>query len=127
MPAAVETGLFDSLASFTQPTETQGATGNFTADQIPVAGLQDIACMDAPAAMGRVSATERRAMPQIEAERLRHVLLSDCYPTLREAAGLGWQCSITDPLGNVTLYDLLGAEDDSQATQTRCNLQKVTI
>lgn len=122
MAQARATGLFSSLASFSAPVSTQGATGNPIGTFSPAAGYQSIPCMDAPESIARVSATEMKAEPQIETERFRHVLLDACYPALREAAGLGWRVLI-----GATLYDLLGAEDDSQATQTRCKLQRVTL
>lgn len=127
MPQAVATGLFSSLASFTAPPTTQGPTGNPTGAFVAITGLQDLACMDAPESIGRPSVNEAKSIPDIEAARYRHVLLSACYPQLRDGAGLAWRCAVVDSLGNSTLYDLLGAEDDSQSTQTRVKLQKVTV
>lgn len=127
MAQARATGLFSSLASFSSPVSTQGPTGNPIGTFSPVAGYQSIPCMDAPESILRISAAEMKAEQQIEAERFRHVLLSACYPALREAAGLGWRVTVTDPKGNATLYDLTGAESDSQATQTRLKLQRVTL
>ncbi len=128
MIAAVGTGLFVSLASFTEPTTTQGPTGNFTDPAYTaVSGLQNIPAMDAPQSIARVSTEESRALSMVESMRYRHVLLNACYPTLKEAAGLGWRCTITDANGSVTQYDLDGAEDDSQAVMTRLRLQKVVL
>jgi hypothetical protein len=128
MPLAVSTGLFSSLASFSAPpANQQGPTGNIVTAYQPVAGLQNIPCMDAPESIGRVSSDESKAIMQLEAGRYRHVLLGGCYQQLRDATGQGWQCSITDPDGITKIYDMTGAEDDSQATQTRVRLQIVTL
>ncbi len=127
MPQAVATGMFASVASFSAPTTAQGPTGNLQGIFAPVAGLQSIACMNAPDRIARVSSEEMKALALIEAKRLRHILLGGYYGQLSDAAGKGWQVTIFDPDGTVTLYDLLGAEADSQQTQTRCSLQLVAI
>ncbi len=122
MAAAIATGLFVSLASFTAPPTAQGPTGNPVGDYTPIAGLQDISCMDAPESLGRPSVDEAKKLENIEASRLRHVLLNACYPQLRTGAELAWRCTVDG-----VLYDLLGAEQDSQSTQTRCKLYKVAL
>lgn len=122
MPLATDTGLFTALASFTMPVQTQGATGNLTGTQTPINGLQNIPCMNTPESIRIVANDEKKSIAHILSGRYRHVLLSACYPILSAAAGLGWQCSIDG-----VLYDLLGAEDDSQQTQTRVRLQLVTL
>ena len=75
-----------------------------------------------------ITATELKALQEIEAKALRHVLLDGCYPQLL-VLKLGGQVRalITDPLGNVTTYEVLGVEDDSQGTQTRFECQKVDL
>ena len=133
MPAALGTGLFVSLASFVKPIQTQGATGNSIGGYTPIAGLQNIPCMNAPERTGAAgnSSNEKRTPAYIEAERGRAVLLDAYFPTLdtgfTTGAGLGWQVSITDPGTPAQMYIFLGGEGDSQHTQTRCRLQLVTL
>ena len=120
MPAAVRTGLFRSLATVYKPVRTQGPTGNFIGTTAAVSGLSNIACMDAP---NGFSADETKTEPNILAGSYRHVLLAGWYPLVSNiAAGAGWQVNVDG-----TLYDLLGAESDSQQTQTRLKLQRVTV
>ena len=133
MPVAYSTGLFVSSASFVAPVQIQGATGNSIGGYTPIEGLQNIPCMNAPERSGAAgsSSLETRAIPHIKAERARHVLLNGYFPTLdtgfEQGAGMGWECSITDQNGVTQMYDFLGAEGDSQHTQTRCKLLLVTV
>jgi hypothetical protein len=123
MPLAVATGLFRSLATFYVPVQTQGPTGNWIGTTTALYGMTNIPCMDSPVSSGRLMATEDRTSPVILAESYRHVLLDGWYPLASNAAaGSGWQVDIDG-----TLYDLLGAESDSQQTQTRLHLQRVTV
>ena len=133
MPIAYGIGLFVSSASFYAPVQTQGATGNSIGGITPIAGLQNIPCMNAPSRSGAagISSQERRTVPFVEAERSRHVLLNAYFPQLdtgpTHGAGTGWQVIISDPGGNTNTYLFLGGEGDSQLTQTRCNLELVTL
>lgn len=133
MQVAYGTGLFVSLASFVAPIQTQGATGNSVGGYTPIAGLQNIPCMNAPERPGPVgnASFETRAIPHIEAERGRELLLNNYFPTLdtgfAQGAGMGWQVSVTDPNGNTQFLQFLGGEGDSQSTQTRCRLLLVTV
>lgn len=123
MPLAVQTGLFISLATFYSPVQTQGPTGNYLGTYTAVSGMTNIPCMDAPESMMRPTATEAKTEPNVLAESFRHVLLNGWYPLASNAsAGLGWQVDVDG-----TRYDLLGAESDSQHTQTRLKLQRVTV
>lgn len=123
MPAARLTGLFSSLATFYQPVKTQGPTGNYTGTYTAVPSMANIPCMDAPESLGRPTATEQKSMPNVLSESFRHVLLERYYSFAGNAATpLGWQVDIDG-----TRYDLLGAEADSQRTQTRLRLQKVVV
>lgn len=133
MQAAYSTGLFVSSASFTAPVQIQGATGNSIGGTTPIAGLQNIACMDAPDHPGLaiVGSGQKRNPDYIEASRDRHVLLKAYFSQLDtgfdSGASLGYQVTITGPNGLTKLYQFLGGEGDSQFTQTRCNLRLVTI
>lgn len=123
MPRAVLTGLFSSLATFYQPVKTQGPTGNYIGTYTRVSGMTNIPCMDAPESVGRPTAMERKSEPDVLSEWFRHVLLDGYYSFASNASTpLGWQVDIDG-----TRYDLLGAESDSQNTQTRLRLQKVVV
>jgi hypothetical protein len=122
MQAARNTGLFVSLASFYQPSTTQGPTGNPTGAYTPVAGLQNIPCMDAPEREGQPAAHEQKSIDQILAEGYRHVLLNAYYAAAFNAAESGWRVYIDG-----TAYDLTGAEADSQRQMTRLRLQRVEV
>lgn len=122
MPMAIATGLFVSLASFTYPDQTQGPTGNLIGSFSPVNGLQDIVCMAMPNSSKKIAADERKAIPDIEAMASWHVLLDAYYPIVIAASGMGWRITVDG-----VLYDLLGADHDSQFTQTRCVCQLVTL
>jgi hypothetical protein len=123
MPLAVQTGLFVSLATFYQPVQTQGPTGNYLGTYTPVSGMTNIPCMDAPESIGRPTATEQKTDPNVLSESFRHVLLGGYYAFAGAAATpFGWQVNVDG-----VQYDLLGAEYDSQRTQTRLRLQKVVV
>jgi hypothetical protein len=122
MPAAVDTGLFVSLCSISAPTPASGApSGTYTA----VTGLQDLACMDAPENFGSgISANEAKSPALTESMAMRHVLLNGYYALLSPSTNwgdIGWRATVDG-----VVYDLLGAEADSQQTQTRLRLRKVT-
>jgi hypothetical protein len=122
MPQATLTGLFVSLATVMVPGQTQGPTGNFTGTFTPLPECTNVACMDAPPSIARVQATEVKAVAEIMAKGMRHVLLSICLLDAPSWAGNGYRV-IVDGI----TYDLLGAENDSQLTQTRIDLQLVTL
>jgi hypothetical protein len=122
MPQALLTGLFVSLATVMVPASSQGATGNYTGPYTALPECTNIACMDAPPSMTRVQATEVKAVAEIMASGLRHVLLSICLTDAPNWAGNGYRV-IVDGIE----YDLLGAENDSQLTQTRLDLRLLTI
>lgn len=123
MPLAAATGLFVSLATFYMPVQTQGPTGNFIGTYSAVNGMTNIPCMNAPESIGRPTATERKSEPDVLAESFRHVLLDGYYPFAGNAAtGLGWRVNVDG-----IMYDLIGAESDSQMTQTRLRLQLVQV
>jgi len=122
MPRALATGLFVSLCTI------QAISGNPNPDGTPstvyadVPGLVNIPCMDAPPSMERIQATEVKQVAEILAKGMRHVLLGQCFLDAPNWAGRGYQ-AIVDGVA----YDLLGAENDSQSTQTRIDLQLSTV
>ncbi len=120
MPYAVESGLFVSVCTIKQP------SGNLTDDGSPdglyveVPGLVNIPCMNAPSSNLRITADERKSQSEVESDNSNHCLLSGYYPII--AANTQWQANVDG-----VIYDILGAESDSQATQTRLKLQISTV
>jgi hypothetical protein len=122
MPQAISGGTFQSLATLQAQSTTQGPTGNPLNTFANVTGLINIPCMDAPPSMARVQATEVKAVSEIMSKGMRHVLLNQCFPDAINWSSYGYRCVVD----GVT-YDLLGAENDSQLTQTRLDMQLVTV
>lgn len=127
MPAVRRTGLGVSLCTVMAPDSALTDTGASTQTYSPVAGLINLQCQDAPDAVDRFTITslERKSQYDIESMELRHVLLYSYYPQLSPSTNwgnVGWQAVID---GNT--YDILAAEQDSQKTQTRLRLRKVTL
>jgi hypothetical protein len=126
---AFQSGLLMSLCTIQVPDGSQGPSGNPTNTWITWNGMPvGIVCMDAVTA-NSVQATEAKAIAEIESKAFRHVLLSGCYPQLFALKNSGEQVRalITDASGATTTYEVLGVEDDSQATQTRFECQKVDL
>ena len=128
MPAAIASGLLVSLCTIQKPAGTYNPGGSPTGDYANVAGLINIPCMDAVESQGSIQATEVQALAEIQSKGIRHVFLSGYYPDIISAAtvvtgvGAGWR-AVVDGIA----YDLLGAEPDSQSTQTRLHLQLVSV
>jgi len=132
MTMAVATGLFRSLMTVKAPDGTLGAGGAPSGTYVAVAGLSGIVCMDAPyyEQAYRVSGTERKTPAEILSEGERHVLLDRYYPELTPQTNwgdVGWIAEMTDRTGNVTVYDITGADADSQQTQTRVTLCRARV
>lgn len=123
MPLAVSTGLFVSVGSAYAPTPASGAiSGTYSA----VTGLQNIACMDAPETTDNptIAAGEQKNMSETGSMGRRHVLLDAYYEQFSPATNwgdIGWRFTV-----DAVVYDIIGAECDSQRTQTRLRLRKVT-
>jgi hypothetical protein len=122
MPLAIQTGLFVSLFTALQPPTRQGPTGNIIGDWTPIPGLIDIACTAPPLRDASITATEARELEQILAKEFKHVLLSGWYPQLEQGIATGWRCLVD---GNELV--MLGAESDSQFTQTRVRVEFVSL
>jgi hypothetical protein len=122
MPQAQLAGTFDSLATFQSPDAGQGPTGNPVGTFTNVAGLVNIPCMDAPPSILRVQATEVKAVSEIMSKGMRHMLLNKCFLDAPNWSGKGYR-AVVDGI----VYDLLGAENDSQNIQTRVDLQIVSV
>ena len=122
MPQAVATGLFVSLCTAQAPTGTKTPYGQPDGTFANVAGLVNIPCMDAVLSTGTIEATEVKELQDIMSKAFRHTVLNGWYPQFIPGAAVGWRVIVDG-----TVYDLLGAEQDSQWTQTRLKLQLVTV
>ena len=130
MTLAVATGLFRSLCTIKAPDGNLGASGAPSGTYVTVSGLSGIVAMDAPAPeqVGPISGSESKSLADVLSLSARHVLLERYFPELSPATNwgdVGWIAEMTDRTGNVTVYDITGADADSQQTQTRLRLQKV--
>lgn len=121
MAQAVDTGLFVSLCTFQEPglAGPSGAPSNTFTNVDP---LVNIPCMNAPVSDVRIQALELKALQEIEESSLRHVLLNGWYPQIEDGVANGWRCIVDG-----VVYDLMGAESDSQGTQTRLELKLASI
>ena len=124
MPAVVETGLMVSLCTIQAPTGAFGASGVPTGAYANVSGLVSVQCMDAPLSVGGIYADEVKASAEITSRSVRHVLLDKYYSQLD---GLNWGAIGWRAIVDGITYDLLGAERDSQSSQTRLRLQLVSV
>jgi len=122
MPRALATGVFVSLCTIQQLPANPNPDGTPQTTYTDVPGLVNIICMDAPPSMERIQATEVKQVAEILAKGMRHVLLGQCFLDAPNWAGRGYQ-AVVDGVA----YDLLGAENDSQSTQTRIDLQLSTV
>ena len=130
----VFSGLYVSLIQFQNPAPTFGASGVQTGNFVNVPGLVDlytgasaIGCMDAPLSPGTISALEAKSLAEIESEGIRHVSLNGYYPAVvenwqSENANMNWRASVDG-----VLYEVFGAEADSQTTQTRVKLRIILV
>ena len=135
MPTAVASGLFVSRCTAQQPdggkTPYGQPDGNFT----NVAGLVNIPAMNAPLAPGTIDATEVKELEDIMSKSFRHLLLDANYPAFyTNGTGgpggqqEGWRVLVTEIKTGITVaYDLIGAEPDSQSSQTRLRLELATV
>ena len=128
MAEAVATGLFVSLFTAQEPVPTIGPTGQVEFDYTNVSGLINIPCMSAPPSTGDLQATEVRALTDITASELHHVLLNGWYPQLDQ----GWRGENSDGQGAwIALidgyqYEINGVESDSQTQMTRVRVKLAT-
>lgn len=125
-------GVQVSLCSIEAPDGNLGPSGAPSGNYVSVAGLQNIVCMDAPDSFGSsLSASEQRALPEVELKSLRHVLLNAYYPQFSPETNwgnVGWRATLENTnTGESQTYDLRGAEADSQGIMTRLCLQVITV
>jgi len=122
MKEAVKTGRFQSLCTIQAPSGVFGPTGAPDGNYVDVAGLVNIACMDTPPSEIRIQSTELKDLEEILATRLKHILLDGYYYQIELGVPLGWRAVIDG-----VAFDLLGAESDSQAQQTRMEVKLASI
>jgi hypothetical protein len=124
MPVAVATGLFISLCTLSAPDGNFGPSGAPSNTYAPVSGLVNIPCMDSVPSIARVQATEVKELEDIMSKGYRHILLDGYYPEASPDGQIptNWLATIDG-----VVYDLLGVEHDSQNTQTRLELELVTL
>lgn len=130
MPAAIVTGLFVSLCTIQVPDGNYGLSGAPSGVFVnsPDPTLIGIPCMDTVPSIARVQATELKDLAEITAKSLRHILLAGYFPQLVALKQAGQvRVAITDPGGSPVVFEMLGAENDSQQTQTRFECQIVTV
>lgn len=138
MTEAVATGLFVSLCTIQVPDTNFDAAGAPSGTFVNATGsltllngttitisptLVNVACMDAPAATGTIQATEVKALQEIKSKGIRHVLLDKAYPQILTLIANGQVRAVIDGMG----YEVFGAEQDSQDTQTRLHLEKIKV
>lgn len=123
MPAAVATGLFVSLCTFQVLDGLLGPSGAPSGDYVNASGLVAIPCMDAPQPPSEIKlgAAEDRQPGQITDSAPRHVLLNSYYPTVMTLWREGMRAIVDG-----TVYDICGAECDSQRTQVRLELKLIS-
>lgn len=113
MPDAQQTGLFPSLCTFYDRTGAVDPLGQVDlADLAPVAGLENIACMNSAVSSLRPQFQGGRTADHFFEAPERHLLLNDYYPAILQRY-----------LANVdgTLYEITpgGIESDTQQQMTR--------
>ena len=125
VPAVLDSGIVNSLATFQAPTGALTADGSPDGTYADVAGFVGIRCMDAPTSNLRITADERKTDMQIESDNSDHVWLAGFYPEIESYTE--WRAVITDAAGNIRIFNVLGAECDSQAQTTRVKVQVATV
>jgi hypothetical protein len=132
MPAARATGLFVSLATFQSSDAADFPDGFYSGSFQNVPGLVNLPCTAPPVSEARLQATESKALQDITASELRHVLFDRFIPQLDAGWREGWRVVIqeSDGLGGFepgVAYDVLGVESDSQSKMSRCEVRLTTI
>ena len=118
MRAAIATGRFVSLCTIQKPDGLYGTSGAPSGRFTNVDGLVDIPCTAPPPSNASLQSTEVRALSDIMASELKHVLLNGYYPALEAGKSAGW-VALLDGVP----YFIMGAESDSQGTQTRMEVR----
>jgi|SRR6185503_3623443 len=132
VPAVIEAGIANSFATFQEPTGQQTSdgsparTGGDSGDGYNnVLGYIGIVCMDAPTSNARITADEKKSDLDIESDNSEHVWLAAYKPEI--ASHTNWRVVVTNAAGDQTIFDVLGAECDSQAKTTRVKVNVSTV
>jgi hypothetical protein len=129
MPTVTADLPWPSLCTFQEPVPTVGPTGAVEFDYVDVSGLIDIPCTAPPPSPASITATEVRALEEITAAELHHVLLNAWYPQL----DAGWRGEAADGKGawialiDGVSYEISGVESDSQEQMTRMTCKLATV
>jgi hypothetical protein len=116
MNEAIAMGLAISVCTIQQPSGNVVPGGAPDGLYVDVAGMIGIPCMFSPNSSARIQATEVKAIEEITSYRLQHVWLTGWFPTI--ASNSQWRAVIDGEN-----WDILGAEDDSQAKMTRLEVR----
>jgi hypothetical protein len=129
MPTAVASGLFVSLCTAQQPSGGKTPYGQPGGNFDNVAGLVNLPCMDGVLSTGAIEATEVQELEEIMSRAFRHVVLNGYYPAFFTdgAGGPGGQQKGWRVVVDGVVYNLMGAEPDSQNSQTRLKLELVVV
>lgn len=125
IPTVLESGIVNSLATFQAPDGLLVGAGQPSGTYVPVDGYVGIRCMDAPTSMARITADEAKTEQQIESSNSGHIWLAGNYPEIDDHTE--WRAVVTGANGVVTIYDVLGAEGDSQGKTTRVKVNVSTV
>lgn len=120
MPAVAAEGLFNSLCTIKQRSNTVSALGqtNMTSYE-PIADLTDIACRFAPQAPGAPPQSDTtRMQQQFDTRSLFHVLLDGYFPAIEQQF-----------LANINGidYEIMSVEGDSNFEMTRLAVRTFTL
>jgi len=130
MPAVRATGLLVSLATFQKPTGSSDSAPAGTLDDegFPlgtyedVTGLIAIPCTAPPIGTGEgISATETKGLEELMLDAPKHVLLDRRYDAVEAGWRQGWRVTIDG-----VIFDVMGAEGDSQGQMTRVYVRRFT-
>lgn len=131
MAEALATGLFISRCTIQLPVQGEAGLGPSGAPSgafLPVTGLTNIRCMDAPQPPSEVKlgAQSLRSMSQITDLAPRHVLLEGFYPTLIDDQWRYGARAVIATRGRSETFEICGVECDSQRQMTRLEVKLVT-
>lgn len=121
----LESGIVNSLATFQAPDGLLIGAGQPSGNYVPVEGYVGIQCMDAPTSIARITADEAKTEQQIESSNSGHIWLAGNYPEINDHTE--WRAVVTGANSDVTIYDVLGAEGDSQGKTTRVKVNVSTV
>lgn len=135
--ATLRAHLYASLCTFESPDGFDAAGAPIPNVYTPISGLENLTCMSSVPSQARIQATEVRAMNEITASELHHVLLPAYYPSLDNGwRGDGspagqWVINLGDNVGGVltngVIYQIMGVEFDSQNQMTRVSMRLGTL